>query len=324
MKHSVKRVAAIHDLSGFGRASLTAIIPILSSMGVQVCPLPTAILSNHTGGFDTFSFVDFTDHMQDYIDHWKELNIDFDCIYSGFLGSERQIEIVSGFIDDFGTEDNMVVIDPVLGDNGNLYSTMDQGLVEGMKRLVTKADIITPNFTEVSLLLGEEYKQTTTDEEIKEWVKRLSDMGPDIIVVTSVPDKEKDKDSNVIAYDRTCNTYWKIKCRYIPTFYPGTGDAYTSVMIGSLLDGDSLPIALDKGVQFAEIEKIAYDTEKKLLKAVELFDVYEGKNLEAGKKSYAVSFLLQDENQTLNDKMIDKIMSKLVKNLQDKLGAKLR
>ena len=132
--------------------------------------------------------------MQDYIDHWKELNIDFDCIYSGFLGSERQIEIVSGFIDDFGTEDNMVVIDPVLGDNGNLYSTMDQGLVEGMKRLVTKADIITPNFTEVSLLLGEEYKQTTTDEEIKEWVKRLSDMGPDIIVVTSVPDKEKDKD----------------------------------------------------------------------------------------------------------------------------------
>lgn len=101
MKHSVKRVAAIHDLSGFGRASLTAIIPILSSMGVQVCPLPTAILSNHTGGFETFSFVDFTDHMQDYIDHWKELNIDFDCIYSGFLGSERQIEIVSGFIDDF-------------------------------------------------------------------------------------------------------------------------------------------------------------------------------------------------------------------------------
>ena len=137
MKHSVKRVAAIHDLSGFGRASLTAIIPILSSMGVQVCPLPTAILSNHTGGFETFSFVDFTDHMQDYINHWKELNIDFDCIYSGFLGSERQIEIVSGFIDDFGTEDNMVVIDPVLGDNGTLYSTMDQGLQEKDRQLLS-------------------------------------------------------------------------------------------------------------------------------------------------------------------------------------------
>ena len=223
MKHSVKRVAAIHDLSGFGRASLTAIIPILSSMGVQVCPLPTAILSNHTGGFDTFSFVDFTDHMQDYIDHWKELNIDFDCIYSGFLGSERQIEIVSGFIDDFGTEDNMVVIDPVLGDNGNLYSTMDQGLVEGMKRLVTKADIITPNFTEVSLLLGEEYKQTTTDEEIKEWVKRLSDMGPDIIVVTSVPDKEKDKEE-----DKDKNKE-KATCEQVVDLYRSICISYPSV-----------------------------------------------------------------------------------------------
>jgi pyridoxine kinase len=124
MKRNVKRVAAIHDLSGFGRASLTTIIPILSTMGVQVCPLPTAILSNHTGGFDTFSFVDFTDYMQDYIDGWKKVGVEFDCIYSGFLGSERQIGIVSDFIDDFSTEDNMVVVDPVHGDNGNLYSTM--------------------------------------------------------------------------------------------------------------------------------------------------------------------------------------------------------
>ena len=226
-----KKIAVINDLSGYGRCSITAALPVLAALKIQCCPVPTSVLSNHTG-FPVYFFDDYTDKMEPYVEKWKELGLSFDGIVSGFLGSERQIEIVSGFIDDFGTEDNMVVIDPVLGDNGNLYSTMDQGLVEGMKRLLTKADIITPNFTEVSLLLGEEYKQTTTDEEIKEWVKRLSDMGPDIIVVTSVPDKEKDKDSNVIAYDRTCNTYWKIKCRYIPTFYPGTGDAYTSVMIG--------------------------------------------------------------------------------------------
>lgn len=128
-------------------------------MGVQVCPLPTAILSNHTGGFETFSYVDFTDYMQDYIDGWKKLNLDFDCIYSGFLGSERQIQIISDFIDDFGTEDNMVVVDPVLGDNGTLYSTMTQDHVSKMSRLVEKADIITPNFTEVSLLLGEPYEE---------------------------------------------------------------------------------------------------------------------------------------------------------------------
>ncbi len=250
MKHSVKKVAAIHDLSGFGRASLTAIIPILSSMGVQVCPLPTAILSNHTGGFENFSFVDFTDHMQEYIDQWKALNLDFDCIYSGFLGSERQIQIVSDFIDDFSTPDNMVVVDPVLGDNGALYSTMTDELVSGMRKLVAKADIITPNFTEVSLLLGEPYEEKTTDEKMKKWLKRLSDMGPEIVVATSVPDQGEGKDTNVVAYDRSCDTYWKIQCRYIPASYPGTGDAYTSVMIGSLLDGDSLPIALDKGVQF--------------------------------------------------------------------------
>ncbi len=250
MKHSVKKVAAIHDLSGFGRASLTAIIPILSSMGVQVCPLPTAILSNHTGGFENFSFVDFTDHMQEYIDQWKALNLDFDCIYSGFLGSERQIQIVSDFIDDFSTPDNMVVVDPVLGDNGALYSTMTDELVSGMRKLVAKADIITPNFTEVGLLLGEPYEEKTTDEKMKKWLKRLSDMGPEIVVATSVPDQGEGKDTNVVAYDRSCDTYWKIQCRYIPASYPGTGDAYTSVMIGSLLDGDSLPIALDKGVQF--------------------------------------------------------------------------
>ena len=249
-KRSVQRVAAIHDLSGFGRASLTAIIPILSSMGVQVCPLPTAILSNHTGGFDTFSFVDFTDYMQDYIDGWKKLQLDFDCIYSGFLGSERQIQIVSDFIDDFGTEENMVVVDPVLGDNGKLYSTMTKDHVAKMSQLVSKADIITPNFTEVSLLLDQPYEEKITDEKIKEWLRKLSDMGPEIVVATSVPDQGEGKDSNVVAFDRTSDTFWKIQCSYIPASYPGTGDAYTSVMIGSLLDGDSLPIALDKGVQF--------------------------------------------------------------------------
>ena len=249
-KRSVQRVAAIHDLSGFGRASLTAIIPILSSMGVQVCPLPTAILSNHTGGFDTFSFVDFTDYMQDYIDGWKKLQLDFDCIYSGFLGSERQIQIVSDFIDDFGTEENIVVVDPVLGDNGKLYSTMTEDHVAKMSRLVAKADIITPNFTEVSLILGESYEEKITDEKIKDWLRKLSDMGPEIVVATSVPDQGEGKDSNVVAFDRRSDTFWKIQCSYIPASYPGTGDAYTSVMIGSLLDGDSLPIALDKGVQF--------------------------------------------------------------------------
>ena len=140
----IKKVAAIHDMSGFGRSSLTAIIPTLSTMGVQVCPLPTAILSNHTGGFEKYSYVDLTDTMQDYIDMWKELGLEFDCIYSGFLGSTKQIQIVSDFIDYFGSEKNLVVVDPVMGDNGALYSAYTDAIIPAMKKLVTKADMITP------------------------------------------------------------------------------------------------------------------------------------------------------------------------------------
>ena len=250
----IKRVAAIHDLSGFGRASLTAIIPTLSSMGVQVCPLPTAILSNHTGGFDHYSFVDLTDTMEEYIDHWKRLNLTFDCIYSGFLGSVRQIEIVAGFLDHFGGEDTLAVVDPVMGDNGRLYSSMKPEITEEMKKLVGKADIITPNFTEAAFLLGEPYREEITDEEVKAWLLRLSEMGPRT-VITSVPGRRvtgqvQSEDTNVIAYDRPGNAFWKVGCRYIPAFYPGTGDTFTSVIIGSLLQGDSLPVAIDRGVQF--------------------------------------------------------------------------
>ncbi|MCI8554263.1 MAG: pyridoxamine kinase [Clostridiales bacterium] len=255
MDHRIRRVAAIHDLSGFGRASLTAIIPTLSSMGVQVCPLPTAILSNHTGGFEHYSFVDLTDTMEDYIDHWKRLGLTFDCLYSGFLGSERQIEIVGRFIDHFGTADNLTVVDPVMGDNGRLYSTMGPAMVGEMRRLIGKADMITPNFTEAALLLGESYRDRISDEEIRDWLRRLSAMGPSTVVITSVPGvrlpgQETGMDTHVIAYDRRGDVFWKTGCRYIPAAYPGTGDTFTSVVIGGLLQGDSLPVAIDRGVQF--------------------------------------------------------------------------
>ena len=167
MEKIIKKVAAIHDLSGFGRSSLTNIIPILSTMGIQVCPLPTAILSTHTGGFTDFSFIDLTDNMEKMMDHWSKLDLEFDCIYSGFLGSHKQIDIVSRFIDRFGHKNNLVVIDPVLGDSGELYSTMGCEMVEEMKKLITKADIITPNFTEVCLLLDKEYVENNIKKIIK-------------------------------------------------------------------------------------------------------------------------------------------------------------
>ncbi len=259
MKNPVPQVAAIHDISGVGRASLTEIIPILSVMGIKVCPLPTAVLSSITGGFTEFRLVDLTAHMRDFMEHWKKIGISFDAIYSGFLGSPEQIDIVSDFIDEFRIPDQIVVIDPVMADNGTLYETMDSRMVEGMRTLIRKADVVTPNFTEACFLLGEPYRDRISLAELKSWAVRIADMGPQRVVITSVPDApggtpdETKKVATVLAYDRIDGRFWRTRNRLIPAFYPGTGDIFTSVLLGSLLSGDSLPIALDRSVQFVEL-----------------------------------------------------------------------
>jgi pyridoxine kinase len=252
MQNMIRRVAAIHDLSGFGKASLTNVIPTLSSMGVQVCPLPTAILSTHTGGFEGFSFLDLTDEMEKIIAHWKTVGARFEAIYSGFLGSPRQIDIVSRFIDDFRREEHLVVVDPVLADDGKLYSTMGLEMVEGMGRLVGKADMVTPNLTELALLVGEPYREEVGLDEIKRWMMELSTRGPKYIVVTSVPVQETGQ-SSVIGLDAQSNRFWRVKNEKVPVSYPGTGDTFTSVLLGSMMRGESFPTALDRAVQFVSL-----------------------------------------------------------------------
>lgn len=253
MFNPVPKVAAIHDLSGFGKASLTVIIPILSAMGVQPCPLPTAVLSSHTGGFEDYHFVDLTDEMTGIIRHWKSLEIDFNAIYSGFLGSPRQVDIVIDFIQSFTRPNQLVVVDPVMGDNGKPYKTMGKEMIREMRQLAGKADIITPNFTEAAFLLNEPYREEIEVAELKEWINRLCDRGPRQVIVTSVPVKDRQNVSEVVAFDREDGRFWKVDCTYIPAYYPGTGDAFASVIVGSLLQGDSLPIALDRAVQFVSI-----------------------------------------------------------------------
>ena len=157
------RVAAVHDLSGFGRCSLTVAIPILSAMGVQCCPLPTAFLSTHTGGFQGFTFLDMTEEMPRVSAHWKGLGIRFQAVYSGFLGSARQIGVVSDFIRDFRTPETLIVVDPVMGDDGRAYQTCTPDLCAGMAQLAEEADVITPNLTEAAFLLGQSYKDLAKD-----------------------------------------------------------------------------------------------------------------------------------------------------------------
>ncbi|MFW5986165.1 MAG: pyridoxamine kinase [Halanaerobiales bacterium] len=250
MRNPVKRVAAIHDLSGFGRASLTVVIPILSTMGIQTCPLPTSILSTHTGGFNEFKFVDFTAHMRDDIEHWIELDLKFDSIYSGFLGSREQMHIVADFIGHFRKNCEFVVVDPVMGDDGRLYDTYNREMIEEMRGLITHADIITPNMTEAAFLLAEDYPLKMEKCAVKDYLKRLSAMGPQIVIVTSMLLDETNDKTSVIAYNKGDSRFWKVDCDYVPTHFPGTGDIFASVIVGSMLQGDSLPLALDRAVQF--------------------------------------------------------------------------
>ena len=249
MKPIISRVAAIHDISCFGRCSLTVIMPILSCMGIQVCPLPTAVLSTHLGGFGDAAFCDFTEHMPDFFQHWKREGITFDCIYSGFLASKQQIDVVCRFVEEFSQNTPLVLVDPVMGDEGKLYSTYTHQMQEQMKTLIRKADIITPNYTEACFLLGEPYQQNHCDtEEMKKWLIRLADLGPSMVVMTGIP-VNKEKIVN-IGYDHNKGSYWEVSNDYIPARYPGTGDVFASVLVGSLLKGDSLPVAMALAADF--------------------------------------------------------------------------
>ena len=258
MRNPIPRVAAIHDLAGFARTSLTAAIPILSSMGIQATPLPTAILSTQTVGYKDFTLLDLTDEMVRILDHWERLGLRFDGVYSGFMASTAQMDSAARCIANCLAPDGLAVVDPVLGDDGKLIPTMTPEMVEKMRWLITHADVITPNFTEVCLLLGEPYSPEADVPTLKGWLRRLSENGPATVVATSVPlaDSEvahKAECTSVLAYERDEDRFWRVDCSYIPAYYPGTGDVFSSVLTGSLLQGDSLAIALDRAVQFVTL-----------------------------------------------------------------------
>lgn len=250
MQFKSKRVAAIHDLSCFGRSSLTVVIPVFAKMGIQVCPLPTALLSTH-GAYEDGTYLDLTDQMRPIINHWKTLDIDFDVIYSGFLGSADQIDIVLEFLNDFKKSDTLVVVDPVMGDEGRVYSIIDSGLKSKMTDLVKHADIITPNTTEACLMLSREYKHTMTMEEAKIMMRDLADLGPEIVILTSIHSDSSNNRYTGVFNSKTGEFFFN-SCRYFEQDYPGTGDGFTSVFIGAMLRGHSLEESLTISLKFIE------------------------------------------------------------------------
>ena len=246
----MKKILAIHDLSCFGRCALTVVMTILSSMGHQVVPLPTALLSTHTGGFTDLHFRDLSDDMEAIIRHFERLDLHFDAIYSGFLGSARQIGIVSDIINRFG-DGVPVVVDPVMGDDGSLYSTYNDELVAGMGRLCRMADIITPNVTEACFLTGkpqigalenEQQVYEAADSLCRELEKRF---GTRRIVVTGLC--AGDAISNACLGGGSLRL---ISAPRLPRSFPGTGEVFTSVLTGMLVHGASLSTAAQAAEDF--------------------------------------------------------------------------
>lgn len=247
------RIAAIQDISGFGRCSLTVVLPVLSAMGSQCCPLLTASLSAHTAfpPSDKATFLDLTGQMERTTAHWAELGVTFDAIYSGFLGSADQIRIIERFYQQFRGEHTRVLVDPVMGDHGKPYRTYTPDLCAQMRQLADQADCITPNWTEAALLLDEDYADCPTEEGgIRNWLERLSLDGKRSVVLTGVSLTEGQIGAGY--FDRITGTTGFAMAHQEPAHFPGTGDLFASVLLGALMRGDELPGSVEQAVDFVQ------------------------------------------------------------------------
>lgn len=247
------RVAAVHDLSGFGRCSLSIVMPTLSAMGVQCCPLPTAFLSTHTGGFTGNTFLDLTDQMAPVTNHWRKEGVTFDAVYTGFMGSREQMSLTADFIRAFKTEDNLIVIDPVMGDHGKPYRTYTPEMCEAMKELSAHADVLTPNRTEAAILLGVPYDEILldTEEACRGWAQKLSDHGRRSVVLTGVS-LTSDR-VGAVCYDRGTEEISFVSAKKIDEQFHGTGDLFASVLTGALVRGMTLCAAAQLASDFVSM-----------------------------------------------------------------------
>ncbi|MCL1873398.1 MAG: pyridoxamine kinase [Clostridiales bacterium] len=243
MLKKLPRVAAVHDVSGYGKCALTVAIPTLSAAGVEVCPLPTALLSTNTL-FEGFTFFDFSPHMDAYLDHWQSLGLKFDAVYSGFLGSAYQMQVVARLIQNFPT--GMGIIDPVMGDNGIVIKTYTPQMCREMANLVAVADLATPNITEACLLTGREYQNAELDSaQAEELCREIVDLGCKSVVLTGVIRGEMLYNC-ALAEGR----YFEREIGLLPFHMHGTGDLFTSTLTAGLMRGYSLEESVDSAALF--------------------------------------------------------------------------
>ncbi len=259
---ATKRVLAIHDLCSFGRCSLTAAIPVISAMGSQVCPFPTALFSNNFT-YGDFTFSDFNSKMAGFMDKWEKLGFTYDCIYSGFLADVNQIAIVKEAVARFarGEQKNaLVVVDPAMGDDGKLYPTLNADFVVNMRSLVQQADLITPNYTEACLLLDLAYETSIPENDALEALcRKLATRDNQKVVITSVP--AADNQIKVACFDASSGEFAQHSTERIPFATCGTGDLFTSVLTGAMLQGKSLSDAVLAAMRFVSLAiQYTYDS----------------------------------------------------------------
>lgn len=234
-----KRVAAIHDISCFGKCSLTVALPILSCAGIETCVVPTAVLSTHTGGFSGYTYRDLTDDILPIVSHWQTLDLEFDAVYSGFLGSLRQTDIISEVFDRLKRPDNLIVVDPVMADHGKLYATIDAAFPEFMKKLCRKADIIAPNITEACFLTGMPYRPGPYDVSfIEDLISELASLGPRYVVLTGI--SFDDRHLGAASFDTAADKIDYSFARCVEGLFHGTGDIFASTLVAGLLTGHDL------------------------------------------------------------------------------------
>ena len=255
----VKRIAVINDLSGLGKCSLTAAIPVLSVMGVQACPLPTAILSNQTG-YESYYYDDYTEHIDAYTDEWTKRGLTLDGIYTGFLGSELQAEKILRFIDTFQKPDTLLLVDPVMGDSGQTYDIYTETFGVQMKRLVQRADVITPNLTELCILTDTDYHTLTSQSHSSDYLDTVASIGRSLlslgikaIIITGIlykaPTDMETRYYNLVLEE---NAVTPVSSAIHGGSYSGTGDLLASVVCAGMVRGDSALESVRRGVHFLE------------------------------------------------------------------------
>lgn len=242
-----KKIAVINDFSGFGRCSITVSLPIISAMGIQCCAVPTAIFSNHTG-YNEFFFDDYTDKMEDYFSMWKKLDLKFEGIITGFLGSKNQIKKVEKFISEFTSKRTVVIVDPVMGDNGRLYSTYTAEMCAELKKLIPMADIITPNLTEACILTDTPYNADIMPDldVLLKTARRLCSGRTEKVVITGIPDG---KMLNNLVYEAN-GKYSLISTVKIGEDRAGTGDVFSSIIAADAVNGVDFTESVRKAGQF--------------------------------------------------------------------------